>query len=289
MSVPLYDAHNHLHDEWLFLHREKISAQLSAIGLRRAVVNGTAESDWLAVLSLARAHPTWITPSLGLHPWHVGNRSANWLATLTAHLDATPHAALGEIGIDRWMTDRAHPSDTRLIGLRRAPLAEQLDAFSAQLSLATARNLPATLHCLDAWGALHDTLRTAPALPARGFLLHAYGGPAELIRRFADLGAYFSFNGYFLDDRRARQLDTFRHIPPDRLLIETDAPAMPIPQAWRTHKLPPSPEGTPLNHPGNIGATYTALAAFLGEPLPSFATRIEQNFLRLFRPARPPS
>jgi TatD DNase family protein len=284
MSVPLYDAHNHLHDEWLAPHREKISAQLPALGLRRAIVNGTAESDWPQVLTLARAHPSWITPSLGLHPWHVGNRSPHWLATLTSSLDATPHAVVGEIGLDRWMTDRARPDDPRLHGLRRAPLEEQLDVFHAQLALAAARNLPATIHCIDAWGALHDALRQAPALPPRGFLLHAYGGPAELIRPFTALGAYFSFNGYFLDDRRARQLDTFRHIPPDRLLIETDAPAMPLPQPWRTHKLPPSPEGTPVNHPGNIEAAYTALAAFLGESPPALATRIEENFLRLFAP-----
>jgi TatD DNase family protein len=284
MSVPLYDAHNHLHDEWLVPLWEKISAQLPALGLRRAIVNGTAESDWPQVLTLARSHPSWITPSLGLHPWHVGNRSENWLTTLNSLLDANPHAAIGEIGLDRWMTDRARPDDPRLAGLRRASLEEQRDVFHAQLALAAARNLPATIHCLDAWGALHDSLRAAPSLPTRGFLIHAYGGPAELIKPFADFGAYFSFNGYFLDDRRARQLDTFRHIPPDRLLIETDAPAMPLPQHWRTHKLPPSPEGTPVNHPGNIEATYTALAAFLGEPLPSLAGRIEENFLRLFGP-----
>jgi len=284
MSVPLYDAHNHLHDEWLAPHWGKISSQLPALNLRRAIVNGTAESDWPAVLTLARTHPSWITPSLGLHPWHIGNRSPNWLATLTAHLDATPHAVIGEIGLDRWMTDRARPDDPRLNGLRRAPLSEQLDIFLAQLALAASRNLPTTLHCIDAWGSLHDALRQAPALPPPRFLPPPYGGPAELIRPFASLGAYFSFNGYFLDDRRARQLDTFRHIPPDRLLIETDAPAMPLPRHWRTHKLPPSPEGTPVNHPGNIEATYTALAAFLGEPLPSLATRIEKNFLRLFTP-----
>lgn len=282
MSVPLYDAHNHLHDEWLAPYWVKTSVQLPALGLRRAIVNGIAESDWPQVLTLARAHPTWITPSLGLHPWHVGNRSPHWLATLTSAFDAHPHAVIGEIGLDRWMTDRARPDDPRLAGLRRAPLEEQLDAFKAQLSLAAARDLPATLHCLDAWGALHDALRTAPALPARGFLLHAYGGPAELITPFAALGAYFSFNGCFLGERRAQQLDTFRHIPPDRLLIETDAPAMSLPPAWRTHKLPPSPEGMPVNHPGNIEATYVALAAFLGEPLPALAARIEKNFLRLF-------
>jgi TatD DNase family protein len=280
MSVPLYDAHNHLQDEWLAPHWEKISAQLPDLGLKRAVVNGTQEADWPRVTELSLQH-TWIAPSLGLHPWHIGNRSTDWLSQLTSALDRTPAAVIGEIGLDRWILDRARPDDPRLAGLRRASLEEQLDVFSAQLAVATARNLPSTIHCLDAWGALDETLRST-SLPACGFLLHAYGGPAEMIKTFADLGAYFSFNGSFLDDRRARQLNTFRQIPPDRLLIETDAPAMPLPLPWRTHKLPLSPDGSSVNHPGNIEAAYTGLAAFLGEPLSSLADRVEKNFQRLF-------
>jgi hypothetical protein len=42
MPLPLYDAHNHLHDEWLAPHWKKISAQLPALGLRRSIVNGTS-------------------------------------------------------------------------------------------------------------------------------------------------------------------------------------------------------------------------------------------------------
>ena len=286
MPLPLYDAHNHLHDAWLAPFGQKISAQLPALGVRRAIVNGTAETDWPQVLALAHAHPDWITPSLGLHPWHAGNRTPTWLATLTSFLDATPVAVIGEIGLDRWMLDRARPDDPRLRGLRRASLEEQLDVFHAQLALAAARNLPATIHCIDAWGALHDALRAAPALPARGFLLHAYAGPAELVKPFATLGARFSFNGAFLDPRRARKLDTFRLVPPDRLLIETDAPAMPLPLPWRTHKLPLSPDGEVINHPGNLEAAYAALAAFLGESLPALTARVEENFLRLFSPPR---
>jgi len=281
MPAALYDAHNHLHDDRLRPHREKILSQLSSLDLRGAVVNGTAEADWPRVLEISRHH-AWIIPALGLHPWHAGNRSTGWLATLTHSIDTHPRATVGEIGLDRWMTGRARPDDPRLSGLRRAPLEEQLDVFSAQLSLAATRNLPATIHCIDAWGPLRDALRSAPALPARGFLLHAYAGPAEMVKTFADLGACFSFNGYFLDERRHRNLDTFRHIPPDRLLIETDAPAMPLPQPGRAYELPPAHDGSPLNHPGNIAAAYTALAAFLGEALPSLANRVEKNFLRLF-------
>lgn len=280
MSLPLYDAHNHLQDEWLAPHWEKIAAQLPALGLRSAVVNGTHEGDWARVIELSQQH-AWIRPSLGLHPWHVGNRGADWFEQLTALLASHPHAVIGEIGLDRWILDRAAPDDPRLADLRRAPLEEQLDVFSRQFALAATRDLPVTIHCLDAWGALHDFLRRAER-PSRGFLLHAYGGPVEMVASFSSLGAYFSFNGSFLAENRHEKLDTFRRVPPDRLLIETDAPAMPVPHAWRTHKLPSAADGSTVNHPGNIEAAYTGLAAFLGMSPQSLADAVEENFLRFF-------
>jgi len=223
----------------------------------------------------------WVIPSYGVHPWDCGNRPADWLDRLEARLAAEPRAHVGEIGLDRWILDRAKPDDPRLAGLRRAPLDEQTEVFTAQLALAAQDNRAASIHCIDAWGALLETLRTAP-LPARGLLLHAYAGPEEMIGPFADLGAYFSFNGSYLDPKRARLRETFRAVPPDRLLIETDAPAMPLPAAAEKFSLPPSPTGTRMNHPANLAAVYRGLAAFLGQPLESLVMRVEANFQRLF-------
>lgn len=278
-----YDAHNHAHDAWLTPHRERIAAQLGALPLEAAVVNGTGESDWPEVLELARRH-RWVRPSLGLHPWDCGNRSPDWASSLECLLAEHPEAAVGEIGLDRWILDRARPDDPRLAGLRRAPLAEQREVFKFQLQLAVRLDRAATIHCLEAWGALLEDLRAAP-LPRRGFLLHAYSGPAEMIRDFAGLGAYFSFNGSFLEERRGRHRELYRSMPRERLLIETDAPAMAPPTPWRTHKLP-RVEGQEVNHPGNIEAAYAGLAAFLGEPVTDLAAQVEANFTALFgRPA----
>ena len=278
MPLSLYDAHNHLQDDWLAPHLDRIAQQLVDLGLRGAVVNGTCEEDWARVSELSRRH-AWVVPSFGLHPWDVGNRSPDWHQKLTSALAADPGAGVGEIGLDRWIIDRARPDDPRLAGLRRVPLAEQIEVFAAQLKLATTDNRPATIHCLDAWGALWDIIRTAQ-LPARGFLLHAYNGPSEMVRGFAEHGAYFSFNGSFLDERKIRHRETFKLIPRDRLLVETDAPAMPLPQPWRTYKLPPSPSGATVNHPGNIEAAYTGLASLLGLPIRDLILQIETNFLR---------
>lgn len=282
--MHLYDAHNHLQDAWLAPHRAQVFRDLAAIPLRAAVVNGTCESDWPDVVSLAREHAL-ILPSFGLHPWNAGNATVQWRDTLHRQLDAHPRAAIGEIGLDRWILDRARPDDSRLAGLRRAPLEEQLATFRWQLELAAERNLPTTIHCIDAWGALLDTLRTARR-PARGFLLHAYGGSAELAREFTALGAYFSFNGYFLGDRASAKREVFKSLPADRLLAETDAPAMPLPSQAREYELPGLADGNPINHPANIAAVYTGLAKIRGLPVESLALQLEANFAALFGDAR---
>ncbi len=278
--MNLYDAHNHLQDAWLAPHYPQVFADLAAVGVRRAVVNGSSEADWPDVAALAAAHPV-VLPSYGVHPWDAGNRSPAWQKNLLARLDADPRAAVGEIGLDRWMTDRAKPDDPRLAGLRIAPIAEQTEVFLWQLGVAADRNLPASIHCLDAWGLLHDTLRAAPR-PARGFLLHCYSGPAEMVAGFAKLGAYFSFNACFTDARQARLRAVYAAVPADRLLVETDAPSIRAPAALELFTLPPAADGAHVNHPANLAATYAALAEWRGVALEALAAQVEGNFLRLF-------
>lgn len=279
----LFDAHNHLQDAWLAPHREQVLADLTRAGVGRVVVNGTCQTDWADVAALARSHSV-VLPSFGLHPWDAGNATATWRDDLLRALDATPGAAVGEIGIDRWILDRARPDDPRLAGLRRAPLAEQTGIFLWQLELAAQRNLPVSIHCLDAWGELHRVLREAPR-PARGFLLHAYGGSAELARDFAALGAYFSFNTAFVDARHAARRTVFATLPADRILAETDAPAMPPPPDRRPYPLPGLADGTALNHPANVVVAYAGLAAARNTPIEVITAQVRENFRRLFEGA----
>ncbi len=277
---PLYDAHQHLHFDQIVTHRVAISADLQAVGLQRAVVNATNEEEWPVVAALAREH-LWILPSFGLHPWDCGNRSAAWLEKLRAALLADPTAGVGEIGLDRWIIDGVRPDDPRIAGLRITALDEQCEVLAAQLALAAELNRAASIHCVQAFGALREVLQQSPR-PARGFLLHGYGGPAEMIKVFVDLGAYFSFNLELLGPRHAARLDNFKAIPADRLLVETDAPTKPPAPELNRFPLPPAADGSAINHPANIVVAYEQLAKLRGIPLESLATQVEQNFRRLF-------
>lgn len=264
--TPLLDAHNHLHDARLLPWRAEMLAELPTLGVRGAVVNGTREDDWAAVAALAAETP-WVTPSFGLHPWHVNARSPEWRERLTGMLDSHPGAGVGEIGLDRWIEGH--------------DLVAQAECFRWQFGLATERNLPATIHCIRAWGALWDIIREGAA-PARGFLLHAYGGPAEMVAGFLHHGAYFSFSPYFLYERKAAQREIFMHLPADRLLVETDAPDLAPPP--ERNPLPLSgADGKPLNHPANLLTAYDALAEIRGVNREVLAAGVAQNFTRLFR------
>lgn len=262
--MNFYDAHNHLQDERLRARLPEIMADAQGQEIVRMVVNGSCESDWDAVLMLARKYPE-VLPSFGYHPWYVKERGAHWRQNLVRFLDATP-SAIGEIGLDRWIKD--------------ADVAAQEEAFIWQLRLAAERNLPVSIHCLQAWGSLLEILQSEPR-PQAGFLLHSYGGSAELIAPLAKLGAYFSLPGYFAHERKRRQRETFRRVPADRLLIETDAPDQPLPDARNRFPLLDS-DGKSVNHPANVRAVYEFAAELLRQPLEQIARQVESNFHRLF-------
>ena len=278
--IPLYDAHFHFQFDTLVPHHAALDADLRALNYQAGVVNGTNEDEWPVIAGLAPKFP-WLIPSYGVHPWDSGNRTPRWQAKLRACLAADGRAHVGEIGLDRWIVEGVRPGDPRIAGLRIAPMDEQAEVFAAQLALAAEFNRAASIHCTQAFGLLHDVLRAA-SLPARGFLLHGYGGPVEMVKTFADLGAYFSYNIEALQPRHAARLENFRAVPADRLLVETDAPAKaPAPDRNR-FPLGSDAEGSVINHPGNIAAAYEALPELRGGPLDSLANVVEANFRRLF-------
>jgi TatD DNase family protein len=165
-------------------------------------------------------------------------------------------------------------------------LPRQEEMFRLQLRIGAERNLPVSIHCLKAWGRLAEILREEPR-PSRGFLLHSYGGPAEMIPGFAKLGACFGLSGGFAHARKAQQREAFKQVPADRLLIETDAPDMALPTGLNRRPLADPESGESLNHPANITAVHQFAANFLARDPDDLARQSEANFLRLF--ARSPS
>lgn len=264
MKLRFFDAHNHLQDDRFGGRQSELIRACEQEGLIRMVVNGACEEDWPHVAELARRYPQ-VLPSFGYHPWFLHERTAQWRENLLRFLNQVP-SAIGEIGLDRWKPGLSYDG--------------QEEVFITQLTIAAERNLPVSIHCLQTWGRMLELLKNGPR-PERGFLLHSYGGPSEMIESFVELGAYFSLPGYYAHERKVRQREVFRHVPLERLLIETDAPDQLLPDDGK-HKLADQTSGQTINHPANIAAVYEFAAKLRGVTIESLALSVEENFLRLF-------
>ena len=238
----MIDAHNHLQDPRFGGDQAAIIAAMREVGITSCVVNGTERADWSDVAALAESHSDFVLPSFGLHPWKVQGRADDWLRTLREFLVRFPNAGVGEIGLDRWIEGH--------------DIEDQLVVFRDQLNLAVEFDRPCTIHCLRAWGQLLKELSQRDRLPR--FLVHSFGGSIETGKKLADLGAYFSFSGYFLHERKAKAVEVFRQLPKDRILVETDAPDMLPPESDRLFG------GDEVNHPANLARTCERLSELIG-------------------------
>lgn len=263
------DAHNHFQDaRFDRLQRGALLGELVNSGWRYMVVNGTAPTDWPKVATLAAAFPERIIPSYGLHPWKVEEAEEGWFEKLGLFVEqAGRPVGIGEIGLDRWI-ENPHTE-------------KQAVAFRRQLELAADYDLPVTIHCLRAWGPLMEIMRTAK-LPRRGFLIHSVGASAELVDELAEMGGYFSVSGPFADPQKKRYQEALKRIPPDRLLLETDAPDMLPPPSHKMAYLADPETGEELCHPVNLLATYVFVREFLGLSEEDVLTSVFDNFERFF-------
>jgi TatD DNase family protein len=271
--MDLWDSHAHLQDPELAPHLEAAMRRAEMAGVRHIVCNGTQEADWPLVAQLAKqavaTHPT-VIPCYGLHPWHVKERSGQWLKSLETALTAGP-SGVGEIGLDRWIEPRDE--------------AAQETVFRAQLALARRLNRPVMIHCLRAWDWLMRVLREEPP-PAAGMLLHAFGGPLDCIKPLANMGAYFSFAGDVLNERKLQKRAALLCIPPERLLLETDAPDLIPPELFRVLALT-GVRRKQLNEPANLAEILRGVARLLGESPETLAIRVFENGRRFFKSIQP--
>ena len=258
-SPGLVDSHIHLTD---FEPETDIGALVTKAieaGVTHMLCNSTSELDWPVVRRVALDLPG-VIPCFGLHPWFVIRRSNQWLSTLEKYI-AENMCGVGEIGLDR--------------------CADVLDkdaqegAFRDQLDLACKYERPAIIHCVRSWGWLMDVLRSRKELPPK-MLIHAYGGPVDLIRELADMGAYFSFSATVLNDNFKRARAALKAVPADRLLVETDAPNMLPPEPYRVCRLPII-NGYESNHPANLALIADGIADLVAEPKDAFRELLWSN------------
>ncbi len=152
--------------------------------------------------------------ALGLHPIVIEQHSDDCLEQLQQALDKRPQklVAVGEIGLDLYRDDPQFDKQERLL--------------EAQLKLAKRYELPVILHSRRTHDKLAMHLKRH-ALPRTG-VVHGFSGSVQQAERFVQLGYKIGVGGTITYPRASKTREVMAQLPLDSLLLETDAPDMPL-------------------------------------------------------------
>ena len=247
---PLIDIGINLGHESYDADRDTVIRHAHGAGVVQMLVTGSSGSSTRKAIELSQAHPHRLFATAGVHPHHATELTADLLAELEPLARAPEVVAVGECGLDYYRNYSPHE-------------AQRL-AFHRQLELAARIGKPVFLHLRDAHGDFFATLREHwPHLA--GGVAHCFtGGEAEL-DSYLDLGLAIGITGWICDERRGTHLlELVRHIPADRLLIETDGPYL-LPRDL--HPVP----GSRRNEPAYLPHIAATIARARNEPLETLA------------------
>lgn len=241
--------------------RPAVLARARAAGVDRLILTGTSLAESAEVLRLAATHPGCLATA-GIHPHEASSLDADGLARLRELLRQPQVVAVGETGLD--------------FNRNFSPPDAQEQAFLWQIGLAGETGLPLFLHERDASVRMVDMLR-ATRDSWSGGVLHCFTGSREALFAYLDLGLCIGITGWICDERRGQELqELVRHIPADRLLLETDGPYL-LPR-----DLPQAPKDK-RNEPAFLPHIAATVARLRSESPEEVAALTTANAKRLFR------
>jgi TatD DNase family protein len=251
LRPSLVDAHCHLGDEAFDADLDAVLARARATGVAHVVVVGgsLAESERAATLARTRAG---LSATAGIHPHEARHWSADTAARLRDLLALPEVVAVGETGLDYHYD--------------HSPREAQRRAFEAQLALGAELGRPVVVHAREA----DEDVAAMLAGARTGVVLHSFSSGPGVFAAGLAIGAYFSFSG-MITFKSWTLTDRLIACPPDRLLVETDAPY-----------LAPVPHRGQRNEPAFVHAVAEALARARGESVDGIAQRTTDNACRLF-------
>jgi TatD DNase family protein len=256
----LIDSHCHL-DYFTEAERPEVVARARAAGVGEMVTIGVTLSQSRLAIAMAEASDA-VWASIGVHPHHAGEAGPVPAPAVIAALTDHPKViGIGESGLDYFYTDKA-------------PREVQAANFRAHIRAARLSGLPLAIHARDADDDVAAMLEEEFAHGGFAFVLHCFSSSRRLAERALALGGSISFSGILTFPKSGELREIARDIPPDRLLVETDAPY-----------LSPAPLRGKRNEPANTVHTARVLAAVRGMDEAALADLTTANFRRLYRKA----
>lgn len=225
--------------------------QANIVGL---IVPAVSANHFTQLLQLADKYPE-IYAALGLHPIYQHTEADLQQLINNVEKNSNKLVAIGEIGLDRYDLT--------------VDWSQQLSFFRAQLALAKRFDLPVLIHSRKAHDIMYHELHQAN-LPCRG-VIHGFSGSYQQAMQFIKLGYYIGVGGVISYTRANKTRNTIAMLPLESLVLETDAPDMPL-----------SGHQGKINRPENIVEIFKIVTQLRNEPSSQILNVILTNTLTLF-------
>jgi len=254
----LIDSHCHLNFNTFDEDRANVLTRAADEGIVAFINPATNLEDSRQIVQMAQEIPN-LFATIGVHPNDAAGFNDITLAQLRELAGQPKVVAIGEIGLDYYWDE--------------APRSVQHDVLEQQLVLAKEVDKPVIIHQRDSAADTMAVLRKWGAGQDHpGLVLHSFSGDMAMAREAIELGFYIGISGP-VTFKNARGLpDIVAAVPPERLLVETDAPF-----------LSPHPFRGKRNEPARVKLVAHRVAEIHNRPFEEMSRQLTKNTMSLFR------
>ena len=276
------DSHCHLDDKAFKTQLSELLAECQQLAIKRIIVPSIAPDNFSNVLNLAKTYhnnPIAIYPCLGIHPWFLQSLNESQLAKLTSIVEESKSEiiAIGEIGLDGAIAKKSPEQCRQSV---EDNWRHQQHFFDYQLNLAKENNLPVIVHHRQSHDKIVPMLKQYKLEHAG--IIHGFSGSYQQATNYLDLGFKLGVGSTITYSRAKKTINCIKRLPLTSLVLETDAPSMPLSNEVLPNNSVQACNEVLTNSPTNIIKIFEVLASIRSESLEDIATQLELNIDDVF-------
>ena len=219
----MIDSHCHLDHEPLFKNIKEVIDRSKKIGINKLLTICTTIKSFENILQLINLDNI-IYGTFGIHPHESEKDVINKQKIINSIKKHKKIVGVGETGLDFFYNHSSYD--------------KQISSFKVHIEASIETNLPLIVHSRDAENETYKILESYKNYNPK-ILMHCFTGTKKFSDKLLSLNAYFSASGIITFKDSHELQETFKIIPNEKLLVETDSPFL-APMPMRGKKNEPS-------------------------------------------------